>query len=132
MKQQRNTRQRELILNAVRSRHDHPSADDIYLDVLKIDSKISRATVYRNLNLLSEAGEILQVKVHTADRFDCRLDYHYHIICTECGRIANLDIPYNDNLDTDIQHQTDYQVSRHRTVFEGICPHCQSKYDTSL
>ena len=46
--------------------------------------------------------------------------------------IANLDIPYNDNLDTDIQHQTDYQVSRHRTVFEGICPHCQSKYDTSL
>ena len=47
MKQQRNTRQRELILNAVRSRHDHPSADDIYLDVLKIDSKISRATVYR-------------------------------------------------------------------------------------
>lgn len=125
MKQQRNTRQRELVLQIVRSHHDHPSADEIYLEAREKDDKISRGTVYRNLNLLTESGEILQVKVPSADRFDCRLDYHYHIICTKCGNITDLPVSYNEHLDTTVQEQTSYIVMRHRTVFDGICCDCQ-------
>ena len=49
MKQQRNTRQRQLVLDAVRSRRDHPTAEQIYQSVHQVDAHVSRGTVYRNL-----------------------------------------------------------------------------------
>ena len=41
MGKQRNSRQREIILDAVMAREDHPTADQIYLDVRQMDEKIS-------------------------------------------------------------------------------------------
>ena len=86
MEKQRNSKQRQLILDAVKGRCDHPTADQIYLEVREKDEKISRGTVYRNLGLLSENGQIANVKVPAADRYDLRTDYHYHLVCTCCGR----------------------------------------------
>lgn len=126
MKQQRNTRQRELVLQIVKSHHDHPSADDIYLEAREKDDKISRGTVYRNLKLLAESGEILHVKIPSADRFDSRLDYHYHVICTKCGAIMDLALPYNDRLDAAVWEETGYIINRHRIIFDGICSDCQN------
>ena len=54
MKQQRNTRQRQLVLDVVRGRRDHPTAEQIYQSVREQDAHVSRGTVYRNLNLLCE------------------------------------------------------------------------------
>ena len=54
--QYRNTRQRKIVLEAVQEHHDHPSADQIYLEIRTKDPRISRGTVYRNLNILSEEG----------------------------------------------------------------------------
>ena len=65
MKQQRNTRQRQLVLDAVRARCDHPSADQIYLDVRAVDDRISRGTVYRNLKVLVEAGRSSRLSCQT-------------------------------------------------------------------
>ena len=48
--QKRNTKQRELVLEAVINRRDHPTADEIFADVRERDGKISRGTVYRNLS----------------------------------------------------------------------------------
>ena len=63
MKTRRNSKQRQLVLEAVKARCDHPTADQIYLDVRAQDDKISRGTVYRNLGLLSDEGQISQVRV---------------------------------------------------------------------
>lgn len=126
MKQQRNTRQRQLVLEAVRARQDHPAADQIYLDLRAVDPRISRGTVYRNLNLLEENGEILHVKVPGVDRFDWRTEYHYHLLCTGCGAVIDAPTPYRAGLDQDLAEETGYRVSRHRTVFEGLCPACQA------
>lgn len=60
--QRRNTKQRKLVLDAVRQSYNHPTADEIYNAVRAQDDKISRGTVYRNLNLLADAGEILSIK----------------------------------------------------------------------
>ena len=54
MKQQRNTRQRQLVLDVVRGRRDHPTAEQIYQSVREQDAHVSRGTVYRNLNLLCD------------------------------------------------------------------------------
>ena len=66
--QRRNTKQRKLVLDAVRQSYNHPTADEIYNVVRAQDDKISRGTVYRNLNLLADAGEILSLKTPGGSR----------------------------------------------------------------
>ncbi|NLA87826.1 MAG: transcriptional repressor [Clostridiales bacterium] len=127
MKQHRNTRQRELVLSAVRARCDHPSADQIYSEVRAIDDKISRGTVYRNLKVLVRQGEVLQVKLPHIDRFEGQLDKHYHIICTECGAVCDLPLPYHGELDDLAAEKTGYTIQRHRLIFEGLCPDCRQQ-----
>lgn len=127
MKKQRNSRQRQAILDAVSERCDHPTADQIYLDVRARDDKISRGTVYRNLGILSENGEITNVKVPSADRYDSRLDRHYHIFCTDCGRVFDAPLSYHAEYDGQIEEETGFEISRHRMIFEGLCPDCKNK-----
>ena len=127
MKKQRSTKQRKLVRDTVQSRHDHPTADQIYLDARQKDEKISRGTVYRNLNLLSESGDISHVKVPSADRYDFRLDRHYHLFCTNCGKVCDAPVPYQEARDKQIEQETGFQVSRHRTIFEGLCSDCQKR-----
>ena len=76
MKQQRNTRQRQLVLDVVRGRRDHPTAEQIYQSVREQDAHVSRGTVYRNLNLLCDNREIYRVVMSNSDRFDLRTDPH--------------------------------------------------------
>lgn len=126
-KQQRDTKQRRLVFDAVLHRRDHPTADAIYADVHAADDKISKGTVYRNLNVLSQNGEILHVKVPGADRYDFTLTNHYHVICTECGRVEDAPIGYIAENDDTVAAGTGFVIQRHRTVFEGLCPDCRKK-----
>lgn len=127
MKTRRNSKQRQLVPEAVKARRDHPTADQIYLDVRARDDKISRGTVYRNLGLLSDEGQISQVRVPAADRYDLRQGRHYHLFCTGCGRVFDAPISYHDEYDALVAEETGFQISRHRTVFEGLCPDCIKK-----
>lgn len=124
MKKQRNSRQRQLIFDTVMEHCDHPTADDIYLKVRAKDEKISRGTVYRNLGLLSEDGQITNVKVPAADRYDSRADRHYHLFCTGCGRVFDAPLSYHEEYDVLVAQDTGFQISRHRMIFEGLCPDC--------
>lgn len=121
----RNTRQRQLVLDAVRSRCDHPTAEDIYLQVRETDERVSRGTVYRNLNLLTEAGVITTVKTPGTTRFDWRCDGHGHAVCRCCGAVADVMLPYDDGLDERAGLETGFSVDAHSLVFEGTCPACQ-------
>ena len=123
--QYRNTRQRKIVLEAVQEHHDHPSADQIYLEIHAKDPRISRGTVYRNLNILSEEGQITHVKVPGADRYDCRTDFHYHLICTGCGAVCDAPFSYDPTPDKTIAAESGYRITRHRMIFEGVCPACQ-------
>lgn len=124
MKNKHNSRQRRLVLDAVLSRCDHPTADQIYLDVRSIDDKISRGTVYRNLGILSEDGQITNVKAPSADRYDSRLDCHYHLYCTGCRKVFDAPLRYHSEYDNTVAKETGFRIDRHRMVFEGMCPDC--------
>ncbi len=127
MKPRRNTKQRQMVLETVRSHRDHPTADEIYIDLRQNDDKISRGTVYRNLNILVDNKEIQSVKIRDAERYDWRQDRHYHLKCTQCNEIIDIDIPYNEGLDKEVSEEMGYKLTYHNTVFEGICPSCQLK-----
>lgn len=120
----RNTRQRQLVLDAVRARCDHPTAEDIFLDVRTIDERVSRGTVYRNLNLLAETGVIATVKAPGAMRFDRRCDSHGHVVCRSCGVVADAPLAYDASLDAAASQATGFAIDSHVMVFEGLCPHC--------
>ena len=123
--QRRNTRQRQLVLDAVYARCDHPTAEDIYLDVHAQDERVSRGTVYRNLNLLEANGSIMAVRAPGAVRFDRRTDAHNHVICRVCGRVDDAPLPYDEAADGLVASQTGFAVWAHSTLFEGVCPDCQ-------
>lgn len=125
----RSTKQRRLVLEAVKKRCDHPSADDIYLDVRAVDSKIGRATVYSNLHILAGEGEIAYVRVPGADRYDTRTELHYHLFCLGCHAVRDVEVPYRTELDREVSAATGYMLSRHRTVFEGYCPECRRQLE---
>ncbi|NLB91084.1 MAG: transcriptional repressor [Clostridiales bacterium] len=124
MKQQRNTKQRQLILETVLERGDHPSADEIYLEVRKKDDKISRGTVYRNLNLLAQNRQIRQVRTPGTDRFDWRMEQHYHMLCSICGEIVDAPIEYMTKLNEELSEKTGRKIKGHLLIFEGNCPKC--------
>lgn len=127
MIKQRNSRQRQLILNAVCNRCDHPTADEIYLDVREKDNRISRGTVYRNLGVLSENSQVTRVKLPQAERYDSRTDLHYHLVCTCCGSVTDAPMRYHEEYDHEMELESGFEINRHRTIFEGLCPLCRKK-----
>ena len=123
-KSQRNTRQKELVLKAVQTHRDHPTADQIYLELRESSPDISRGTVYRNLKLLKVNRIIQQVELPDRDRFDWREEPHYHLRCSNCGKLSDAAIGYDPALDRALEEVTGYRITCHSTVFEGLCPDC--------
>lgn len=126
--QTRNTVQRQIVLQAVRSLHDHPTADSVYAVVAAEHPSISKATVYRNLNQLALQGEILRVPVPTgADRFDFNTQEHYHVRCTECGNVYDVFMPPITDLLDRVTDSSDVELTHYDILFEGVCAACRNK-----
>ncbi|MBM3118630.1 MAG: transcriptional repressor [Chloroflexi bacterium] len=122
----RRTKQKEAILKVLRGTRSHPTADWIYGEVKKEIPNISLGTVYRNLGLLSQSGEILELELcGTYSRFDGRRDSHYHFRCENCGRVFDVDEPVNEEIDGRIARKTGFRVKYHRLEFRGVCKECQ-------
>ena len=101
---------------------------NIILEVFRAYPSISRATVYRNLKKLSEEGAISHVRLPDgADRFDSMTQKHYHIRCTECGRVFDVDMPYFSGLEDKIADKHGFDVNWHDNTFVGLCPDCKIK-----
>ncbi len=124
MIKKRYSRQRQLILDAVMNRCDHPTADQIYMDVRTKDPRVSRGTVYRNLGVLAQDGDIMSIKLSTADRFDGRVQPHHHMVCTGCSSVVDVPLAYDEAMDAQVAQDSGFQVSRHVIIFEGLCAHC--------
>jgi Fur family ferric uptake transcriptional regulator len=126
---QRNSRQREIILNELRKLRSHPTAATLYKLVSKRLPRISLGTVYRNLDLLSRKGFIHKLEVGgSATRFDGDISKHYHICCTKCGRIDDA-FDYSDKIiNIDISDFNGYAVKGYHINFYGICSDCRESH----
>ncbi len=126
-KTQRMTRQKRIIFEILKNTKSHPTADWIYEQARKEIPDISLGTVYRNLNLLKESGQILELNYGSSySRFDGNPENHYHFQCVECGRVYDVDLPgectkllqQNAVLDGHV-------VDTHRLEFYGKCRECK-------
>ncbi len=119
------SRQRESIKELLKTRHDHPTADTVYMEIRKQYPSISLGTVYRNLSLLASLGEITKITcIDGADRFDADTHPHYHFMCTECGCVDDIPMEPIGSLDDLVNNFYHGQIYGHQTFFYGLCPKC--------
>jgi Fur family ferric uptake transcriptional regulator len=122
------TRQRKVILEELCKVNTHPSADELYEMVRKRLPRISLGTVYRNLEILSESGDIQKLEPGCSlKRFDGNPAEHCHVRCVSCNRIV--DAPMAPDLDIDLEqlNSTDFKIIGHKLEYLGMCPQCSDK-----
>ncbi len=129
------TKQRLAILETLAGRPEqHLTAEEIY-DIVKIQwPNIGLATVYRNIQLLSEMHLIDKltlgdgyVRYEIADPQEGSGHHHHHMICLACGRVFAFGEDLLDGLEEKIEKTTGFVVSDHELKFYGYCRDCEQK-----
>lgn len=124
----RHTIQKEIILKTVRDLNSHVTADDVYSAVIRDYPNIGKGTVYRNLNLLAEEGEIRRVEISDGpDRFDFTLEDHYHVVCVKCKNVSDVDMDALPDLTDCIKDTHGMEFLNYDILFKGICKDCQQR-----
>ena len=90
---QRRSRQRQLILESVQGRFDHPTAQEVHQALTLAGHTIGLATVYRNLAQLVEAGVLRTVTVEGTVRYDAHIADHAHLVDAESGDVRDVEMP---------------------------------------
>jgi Fur family transcriptional regulator, peroxide stress response regulator len=123
------TPQRLAILEVLVQSNGHPSAEDIYRQLVKSFPTMSPATVYKTLSLLKSQGEVLELEFSDlANRYDGKKPYpHPHVICTECGLIVDQTFLGLEEITGRVMAETGFTISTHRLDFFGVCPNCRGK-----
>ncbi len=121
----KHSKQRDMIKDFLMGRNDHPTADVVYMNVRQQNPNISLGTVYRNLTLLADLGEIQRLRLGDGvDHFDADISPHYHFICRDCGRVIDLEMDSIDGI-TDIAAKNfGGSITGHMTYFYGSCDQC--------
>ncbi len=119
------SRQRESIKEYLNSTCEHPTADTVYLHVKQEYPNISLGTVYRNLNLLADLGEVTKISTpQGGDRFDGHTHPHYHFCCTTCGNVIDLDLDELQFINKEVEKDFDGIIESHTMMFYGTCGAC--------
>jgi Fur family peroxide stress response transcriptional regulator len=118
----RYSRQRELIRRLLCGTETHPTAEWIYLRAKEEMPSISMGTVYRNLKLLSDNGEVQIIETSDGSaHYDGDVSSHSHFVCLSCGRVMDVCIP---SADCSALESEGFKIAGQKNVIYGICPKC--------
>lgn len=126
----RNTPEREEIIAEIFSDHNHFDVDELYIRLRRNGSKISKASIYRNIPLIMECGLIKDVWFE-----DGHMHYehiyghgpHCHLRCIKCGKVVEFVDRDLKDIETRIGKENDFQVIDHRLDLTGYCSKCRDK-----
>lgn len=125
------TNQRVEILAFLREHEGHPTVDEVYDGVRKKLTRISKATVYKNLKFLTEKGLLEEVNVKGVSRFEANFIPHHHLICRECGKMEDFNseklLDYSMKIAEEIEGFTIVSTS---TNFYGVCKKCKESMES--
>ena len=114
------TGQRKVILQVLKTAHDHPSVEDVYERAKGIDSSISIATVYRTLNLLDELDLVIRHEFQEGySRYEVNDDHHHHLIDLETGKVIEFQNEELEKLKVKIAKDLGYDLIDHRLELYG-------------
>jgi Fur family ferric uptake transcriptional regulator len=123
---QRNTKQRQVILEELEKLTSHPTATGLYEIVRRRLPKISLGTVYRNLERMASMGTIRKLQFSgTESRFDADTRRHDHLRCVQCGRVDDVHAAPLDRSALEPHDLGGYEILDYRLEYLGLCPQCR-------
>ena len=128
MNNKRNTIQKQIVFDTFEELNNHPSAGMVFEAVNEKYPNISRATVFRLLAEAADEGRILRLKLNGSnDRYDITTRHHHHVVCRECGAVADVDIAFDDTtlLNGDVGHEN-FILEEGHIEFVGVCSKCRN------
>lgn len=123
----RNTIQKQLVLHSVKRLVNHPTAEEVYNQIVASYPDISKATVYRNLSGLVDDGMLLKLNVPgAADKYDISTHAHYHAVCNVCGSLFDLELENPPIVEFNISEMNDFEIDEYVILFKGKCKNCKA------
>ena len=120
------TKYGEQILTIVMRKGEHPTAEQVFMEMKANNPKIAQGTVYNNLNALVDEGRIIRIsEPGFPDRFD-NTTRHDHMVCIKCGRLADVKLP---DFTEEIERNSGGKIVSYDLRIRYICPECRNKTD---
>ncbi len=122
------TKQRESVWEEILSTDDHRDADEIYMAIRKKGTAVSRATVYRTIDVLVKNNMVRKLDVGIGpSKFEHKMDAHHHdhIICIQCGRIEEFMVDRIEELQDQVAEEYEFKLVRHIHQLFGLCKDCR-------
>lgn len=124
------TAERQAVFDVLFVRHEHVEPDEILVRLRAKGKKISRATIYRTLELLVDSGIVGRVRVRESGYRYERLragEHHDHLICIECGRVLEFFEPKIESLQDEVCERYGFLALSHSHQMRGICRQCRPR-----
>src|SRR6188768_862651 len=119
------TRQREVVLRAVRESCEHLTANQVFARSQELLPSISFATVYNSLRFLKDAGHIAEIHFgNGASRFDGMTHRHDHAICTKCSKLVDIEMELPKKLVKKAAKYSKFKPESIEFTLRGLCPDC--------
>jgi Fur family transcriptional regulator, peroxide stress response regulator len=122
------THQRQVIYQALRAMHGHPSPEEVYERVKVRIPSVSLATVYKNIHLFLESGIFHEVSLHHGSlRVETNARPHHHLVCTSCKSITDIDAEELGFAAKARKLRGGFLAQRYAVDVLGLCPDCQKQ-----
>ncbi len=119
------TKHRQAVLRAVRESDKHLTANEVFDDARRFLPGISFATVYNSLNYLKKEGLISEIRFGTdAKLYDRKLTQHDHAICSNCGKLVDLELNLPNELLEEAVARSNFKAETIELTLRGLCPDC--------
>ncbi|MBS3779837.1 MAG: transcriptional repressor [Desulfovermiculus sp.] len=119
------------IVDILAKSENHPSVEDIHVQLKLVFPTMSLATVYKNVSLMKSLGEVLELGFpEGGNRYDGnKPNPHPHVICIKCKKIVDPDLASLDEMKKEVASETDFTILNHRLDFFGLCKDCMQQKD---
>lgn len=123
----RSTRQRAAIIRALRKASGFKTAQVLHLEMLRAGDRVGLATVYRNLQALTESGDVDVVQNEAGEamfRLCDATDHHHHLVCRGCGRSQEIMAQEVESWAASVARRHGFQEVTHTAEVFGVCGDC--------
>ena len=124
------TAERQAVFEELFARHEHLEPDELLVRLRGKGKKISRATIYRTLELLVDSGIVGRVRTGESGYRYERLragEHHDHLICNACGRVIEFFEPRIESLQDEVCERYGFLPLSHSHQMRGICKQCRPR-----
>lgn len=123
---QRYTEQQRDMVRYIFAQHNHFDADQLIDDMKRAGFQVSRATVYRTLTKLVDAGLLRRLEVGPRMFYEHDYGYpqHEHLYCQQCHKMIEFQNPAISAVIEDVCRQHGFQTAGHTFIIRGVCAEC--------